>query len=79
MSDFKSKLPDFKELASMTGKLYKGIKNSVEEIIHDYKEKRAETETAGETEVKTEVKTEATENPVETAEKPKSSEETPKE
>lgn len=44
MSDFKSMLPDFKELASMTNKLYKGLKSSVEEIIHDYKEKRAEPE-----------------------------------
>ncbi|BCA95080.1 hypothetical protein TUM19329_14410 [Legionella antarctica] len=44
MSDFKSKLPDFKELTSMTSKLYKGIKTSVEEIIHDYKQKRAESE-----------------------------------
>lgn len=45
MSDFKSKLPDFKELTSMTSKLYKGIKNSVQEIIQDYKDKRAEAET----------------------------------
>lgn len=44
MSDLKSKLPDFKELASMTSKLYKDIKTSVGEIIHDYKEHRAETE-----------------------------------
>lgn len=44
MSDFKSKLPDFKELSSMTSKLYKGIKTSVEEIIKDYKQKRAESE-----------------------------------
>lgn len=43
MSDFKSKLPDLKELSSMTSKLFKSIKTSVEEIIHDYKEKRAET------------------------------------
>lgn len=44
MSDFKSRLPDFKELTSMTTKLYKGIKSSVEEIIQDYKQKRAEAE-----------------------------------
>lgn len=44
MNDFKSKLPSFNELTSMTKKLYKGIKSSVEEIIHDYKEKRSETE-----------------------------------
>ncbi len=40
MSDLKSKFPDLKELTSMGTKLYKGIKSSVEEIIHDYKEKR---------------------------------------
>ena len=28
----------------MTSKLYKGIKSSVEEIIQDYKQKRAESE-----------------------------------
>lgn len=44
MSDFKSKLPDFTELSSMAGKLYKGLKTSVEDIIHDYKEKRSEPE-----------------------------------
>lgn len=44
MSDFKSKLPDFKELTAMTGKLFKGLKNSVDEIIQDYKEKRASVE-----------------------------------
>lgn len=40
MSDFKSKLPDLKELGSMTSKLFDGIKNSVNEIISDYKQKR---------------------------------------
>lgn len=45
MSDFKSKLPDLQELGSMTKKLFNGIKNSVGEIIHDYKEKRAQPET----------------------------------
>ncbi|KTD30831.1 hypothetical protein Lmor_2938 [Legionella moravica] len=55
MSDFKSKLPDFKELTSMTTKLYKGIKSSVEEIIQDYKQKREQQETPAE-----EVKKEAT-------------------
>lgn len=45
MSDFKSKLPDLKELSSMTSKLYKGIKSSVQEIIQDYKDKRAAEET----------------------------------
>ncbi|MCX7117102.1 MAG: hypothetical protein NTW94_04200 [Legionellales bacterium] len=37
MSDFKSKLPDLKELGEMTGKLFKDIRNSVTEIINDYK------------------------------------------
>lgn len=44
MSDLKSKLPDFQELTSMGSKLFKGIKNSVDEIIKDYKEKRATAE-----------------------------------
>jgi hypothetical protein len=48
MSDFKSKLPDFKEISSMTSKLFKGIKDSVTEIIHDYKQKRAEAEVKAE-------------------------------
>lgn len=52
MSDFKSKLPDFKELSSMTSKLYKGIKTSVEEIIQDYKQKRVEAEVKAEEEMK---------------------------
>ncbi|KTD02534.1 hypothetical protein OQJ19_13585 [Fluoribacter gormanii] len=42
MSDFKSKLPDLKELASMTSKLYTDIKKSVGEIVQSYKENRAE-------------------------------------
>lgn len=45
MGDFKSKLPDLQELGSMTGKLYKGIKTSIQEIICDYKKKREEQET----------------------------------
>ena len=40
MSDFKSKLPDFKELVSMGGKLINGIKSAVGEIVDDYKKKR---------------------------------------
>ena len=44
MGDFKSKLPDLKELGSMSNKLFSGIKNAVTEIIQDYKEKRAEQE-----------------------------------
>lgn len=42
MSDFKSKLPDLKELASMTNKLFTDIKKSVGEIVHNYKENRAQ-------------------------------------
>ncbi|CAM2977185.1 hypothetical protein [Legionella worsleiensis] len=45
MNDFKSKLPDLKELSSMGSKLFKGIKSSVEEIIQDYKQKREHQET----------------------------------
>lgn len=45
MNDFKSKLPDLKELGSMTEKLFRSIKSGVNEIIEDYKKKR---ETSGE-------------------------------
>ena len=45
MSDFKSKLPDFKELTSMTGKLFTDIKKSVGDIVKTYKEKRAQETT----------------------------------
>ena len=71
MSDFKSKLPDFKELTSMTGKLYKGLKTSVEEIVHDYKLKRAVTEVDDKPtqEVKKETKSTKNESAVK-AEKP---------
>jgi hypothetical protein len=44
MSDFKSKLPDFKELTSMGTKLCKDIKSSIEDIMRDYKQKRADSE-----------------------------------
>ncbi len=40
MSNEKSKLPDLEELGSMTSKLFNGIKKTVNEIMHDYKEKR---------------------------------------
>lgn len=40
MSDFKSKLPDLKELASMTSKLFYALKGGVTEIVEDYKKKR---------------------------------------
>ena len=45
MSDFKSKLPDVHELGAMASKLFRGIKDSVNEVINeviaDYKQKRA--------------------------------------
>ena len=44
MGDFKSKLPDLKEVMQISGKLFKDIKNSVGEIITDYKQKHADTE-----------------------------------
>lgn len=43
MGDFKSKLPDLKEVVQITGKLFKDIKTSVGEIITDYKQKHADT------------------------------------
>lgn len=49
MSDKKSSLPDFKEISSITGKLFKDIKTSVGQIIQDYKSKR---EQPGDVEVK---------------------------
>ncbi|KTC65914.1 Uncharacterised protein (plasmid) [Legionella adelaidensis] len=76
MSDLKSKLPDLKELGSMTSKLFKDLKSSVGEIIDDYKKKREQAEVeAKTTEVKTEAKpaepakTASTEPTPETAEK----------
>ncbi len=47
MSDFKSKLPDMNELGSMAGKLFKDVKSSVMEIIHDYKQKHEDSADAG--------------------------------
>jgi len=40
MSDFKSKLPSLDEFTSMAGKLFKDVKQSVGEIVDDYKDKR---------------------------------------
>jgi hypothetical protein len=40
MSDFKSKLPDLKELGSMASKLFNGLKTAIKDIAHDYKKKR---------------------------------------
>lgn len=45
MSDFKSKLPDMKDITSITTKLFKDLKNSVTEIITDYKKKHFQEET----------------------------------
>ncbi|MCP0914662.1 MULTISPECIES: hypothetical protein [Legionella] len=44
MGDFKSKLPSLKELGTMATKLVKDLKNSVDEIISDYKQKREDEE-----------------------------------
>ncbi len=43
MSDEKSKIPDLKELAAMTNKLFSDIKTSVGQIIQDYKDLRAQS------------------------------------
>ncbi len=48
MSDFKSKLPDFKEVTSMAGKIFKDVKTSICEVIDDYKKKRATEPTPSE-------------------------------
>lgn len=48
MSDFKSKLPDFKEVTSMAGKIFKDVKTSICEVIDDYKKKRATEATPAE-------------------------------
>lgn len=42
MSDFKSKLPDLKEVAEIGGKLFNDLKTSISEIIDTYKKKHAE-------------------------------------
>lgn len=41
MNDFKSKLPDLQELTRFTGKFIKDVKDSVCEIVDEYKKKRA--------------------------------------
>ncbi len=46
MNDFKSKLPDLNEISTMANKLFKGLKRTIDEIVQDYKEKRAEDEVA---------------------------------
>ncbi|MDX2345470.1 MAG: hypothetical protein QNK11_01150 [Legionella sp.] len=44
MGDFKSKLPDMKELTGMIGKLFTDVKKSVVEIVGEYKEKHKEAD-----------------------------------
>ena len=43
MSDFKSKLPDLKELGEISGKLFRDLKTSISEIITNYKQKHPST------------------------------------
>jgi len=43
MSEQKSKLPDFNEITSMAGKLFKDVKKSVCEIVKDYQTKRKDS------------------------------------
>lgn len=43
MSDFKSKLPDLKELGDMTSKLFGDIKTSISEIMDNYKNKHPQS------------------------------------
>lgn len=40
MNDKKSKLPDLKEITSISSKLFRDLTTSVKEIIQDYKAKR---------------------------------------
>lgn len=61
MSDFKAKLPDFKEITAMASKLFKDVKTSVCEIIEDYKQKHPD---------ETPEESAPTEKPEATAEKP---------
>lgn len=60
MGDFKSKLPDLNELGSMAGKLFKGLKSSVNEIVDDYKKKREDKEGKEDKENKTSTETKTT-------------------
>ena len=56
MSDFKSKLPDLKEIGLMAGKLFKDIRTSVSEIVETYKEKHPSPPQAESEETKPEKK-----------------------
>lgn len=75
MADFKSKLPDLKELGSMAGKLFKGVKSSVTEIVEDYKGKRKSDEAAQDTEKPASAEKKA--EPKAKAEPPKAAPESP--
>ena len=43
MNDFKSKLPNLKEVSDIACKLFKDLKTSVSEIITDYKKNHPDT------------------------------------
>lgn len=60
MSDLKSKIPDLNEITSMAGKLFKDVKQSITEIIADYKESHPQQEESAE----------VVEKPAEDAKKP---------
>jgi len=55
MSDFKSKLPDLKELGEMTKKLYKDISNSVKEIIGTYKQRHPKNKDEAKVDIRNDV------------------------
>lgn len=52
MGDFKSKLPNFQELSRWTGKLFHAVKQSMTEIVGEYKQKRSEETIAADNAVK---------------------------
>ena len=64
MNDFKSKLPDFKELTAMTKKLFTGLKSTVDEIIDDYQKKREEQPVAKTEEQTTTTQSRPSDSPV---------------
>lgn len=60
MSDFKSKLPDLKEITAIASKFFRDMKSSVSEIIDEYKAKHQEPDTSGEVVSSTDKKTKKT-------------------
>lgn len=48
MSDFKSKLPDFKEITAMAGKFFTDVKKSICEIMDEYKKNHSDENTSPE-------------------------------